>query len=133
MKESSAERRNPGVGRFRFFLIFVLFAALVAIVLMRPRSRPIDSPEPIDRILVEKSQRSLIAFRRGTEVKRYRIALGQNPIGAKEREGDMKTPEGHYTIDGHKPDSDYHRALHISYPSSADRARAAETGIDPGS
>jgi murein L,D-transpeptidase YafK len=133
MKESSADERNLDVRRFRLFLIFVLLAALVAIVLVRARSRPNASPEPIDRILIEKSQRTLIAFRRGTEVKRYRIALGQNPIGAKEREGDMKTPEGFYTIDGHKPDSDYHRALHISYPSSADRARAAESGVDPGS
>ena len=119
--------------RFRFFLIFFPLAALIAIVLTRSRSRPIASPEPIDRIVIEKSQRTLIAFRRGTEVKRYRIALGQNPVGAKEREGDMKTPEGYYMIDAHKPDSDYHRALHISYPSSADSARAAESGVDPGS
>ena len=133
MKEGSVDGRNPGVWRFRVLLISLCVAAAVAILLARPRPRPMASTEAIDRILIEKSQRTLIAFRRGTEVKRYRVALGQNPVGAKDREGDMKTPEGLYTIDGHKPDSDFHRALHISYPSSADRAQAAATGVNAGS
>jgi murein L,D-transpeptidase YafK len=133
MKESSTDGRNPRVLRFQLFIIFLLLAAAGAILLAQPRPRPIASPEPIDCILIEKSQRTLTAFRHGAAVKQYRIALGQNPVGAKDREGDMKTPEGLYLIDAHKPDSDFHRALHLSYPSNADRARAANSGVDAGS
>jgi murein L,D-transpeptidase YafK len=53
-------------------------------------------------------------------------------VGAKERQGDAKTPEGRYVIDWHNPQSKYRRSLHISYPGPADRERAAARGIDPG-
>jgi len=86
----------------------------------------------IDRILVEKSKRQLSIFRDGKKLKTYRVALGQNPIGPKQEEGDMKTPEGIYQIDGRNPKSDFHLALHISYPSDEDMARAAERGASAG-
>jgi murein L,D-transpeptidase YafK len=44
----------------------------------------------------------------------------------------MKTPEGVYTIDYRNPNSAYHLALHISYPSDEDNARAAERGMSAG-
>ena len=44
----------------------------------------------------------------------------------------MKTPEGVYTIDSRNPQSDYHLALHVSYPSDDDTARAAERGVNAG-
>ena len=37
-----------------------------------------------------------------------------------------------YVIDAHKLDSAFHRALHISYPSPADSAAAAQRGVKPG-
>lgn len=40
--------------------------------------------------------------------------------------------EGLYRIDGRRGRSAYHLALHISYPSPKDRARAAERHTDPG-
>lgn len=86
----------------------------------------------IDRIVIEKSARQLSIFRGGKKLKTYQIALGRNPIGPKEQEGDMKTPEGLYKIDHHKADSDYHLALHISYPSEEDNARAAARGVSAG-
>ena len=72
-------------------------------------------------------------FRDGSLLKTYRVALGRNPVGAKEQEGDMKTPEGVYKIDYRNPNSDYHLALHISYPSDEDNARAAQRGVSAGS
>ena len=69
---------------------------------------------------------------RGRKLKEYHITLGFSPIGPKEREGDGRTPEGIYIIDFHKPDSAFHRALHVSYPSAQDNARAAEAGLSPG-
>jgi murein L,D-transpeptidase YafK len=35
-------------------------------------------------------------------------------------------------LDYRKPDSAFHRALHISYPAPADMARAAQSGVKPG-
>ena len=85
-----------------------------------------------DRILVRKSSRTLELYRDDVLLKRYSIALGLQPLGAKQREGDRRTPEGRYRIDFRKADSGYHRALHISYPSRADRARAVRDGVAPG-
>ena len=44
----------------------------------------------------------------------------------------MKTPEGIYKIDGRNPQSDFHLALHISYPSAEDEKRAAANGVPSG-
>jgi murein L,D-transpeptidase YafK len=54
-------------------------------------------------------------------------------LGAKQQEGDMKTPEGIYKIDSRNPQSDFHLALHVSYPSDDDKARAAERSVSAGS
>jgi len=86
----------------------------------------------IDRIVVEKSARRLSMFRDGVQIKTYRIALGRNPIGGKQEEGDMKTPEGIYNIDGRNPQSSFHLALHVSYPSDEDDKRAAAHGVSAG-
>jgi len=85
-----------------------------------------------DRIVVQKAKRQLDLFSHGKLLRSYKVALGKNPVGAKTRQGDMRTPEGSYTIDGHYPQSEYHRALHISYPNPADRAQARKLGVDPG-
>lgn len=85
-----------------------------------------------DRVLVRKSARTLELYRDNALLKRYSISLGLQPVGAKQREGDRRTPEGRYRIDFRKADSGYHRALHISYPSREDRARASREGFAPG-
>jgi lipoprotein-anchoring transpeptidase ErfK/SrfK len=100
----------------------------------RPPVVEISPPEPvkIDRILVEKKSRRLHLLSEGKIVKSYSIALGWNPEGPKVREGDGRTPEGCYVIDGRNSDSHYHRALHISYPNADDEERAATMGTSPG-
>jgi murein L,D-transpeptidase YafK len=94
--------------------------------------KPLPLGTTIDRILVEKSARKLSIFAGGRKLKQYRVALGRNPIGPKQEEGDMKTPEGVYKIDSRNPRSDYHLALHVSYPSAEDTARATERGLNAG-
>jgi murein L,D-transpeptidase YafK len=64
-------------------------------------------------------------------VRVYRVATGR-AAGAKVAQGDDRTPEGLYHVDGFKPDSQFHRAISISYPAEADRRRAAELGVRPG-
>ena len=88
--------------------------------------------EAVDKVLIEKQTRRLTLLARGEVVKTYKIALGGNPVGPKEREGDCKTPEGTYIIDSRNGNSGYHLSLHISYPNEGDKQRAREMGISPG-
>ena len=87
----------------------------------------------VDRLLVDKSDRVLIAFAGNREVVRYTgIRFGDAPQGHKQFEGDERTPEGRYTINGRNPKSAYHLSLRISYPNAADRAYAKARGRSPG-
>ena len=87
---------------------------------------------PADKILIEKKERRLTLISQGKILKTYKIALGGNPNGPKERQGDNKTPEGTYIIDSRNKDSRYHLSLHISYPNDKDKKRAKELGVPPG-
>ncbi|MDA1381762.1 hypothetical protein PCI56_24250 [Plesiomonas shigelloides subsp. oncorhynchi] len=45
--------------------------------------------------------------------------------------GDNRTPEGRYLLDYKKEDSQYYRAIHISYPNVEDMNRAQQMGFTP--
>ena len=85
-----------------------------------------------DRVLVKKSQRKLQLLKNGKVLKEYRVALGANPMGHKMQEGDKRTPVGDYVLDWRKPNSDYHRAIHVSYPNAQDQQLAKALGVSPG-
>jgi murein L,D-transpeptidase YafK len=86
-----------------------------------------------DRLFVDKSDRLLIAYAGDREIVRYtNIRFGDAPEGHKQFEGDERTPEGRYTIDGRNPNSAYHLSLRISYPNATDRAFAKAQGRSPG-
>lgn len=85
-----------------------------------------------DSVLVEKAARKLHLMRDGDVFRTFDIALGVEPVGDKEREGDQKTPEGTYFLDGRNPDSDYFLSIHISYPSIQEMRQASLNGNDPG-
>ena len=107
-----------------------LLAIILAGVLAAPAAA---QPPDVDLIIVYKSARSLMLLSRGQVVYAIRgIQLGPQPSGAKHFQGDGRTPEGHYLIDFVNPDSAYHLALHISYPSTDDVQFAAVEGRDPG-
>jgi len=88
--------------------------------------------EPADKVLIKKKERRLTLLSNNEVIKTYKIALGGNPIGPKERQGDNKTPEGTYIIDSRNRDSGYHLSMHISYPNDKDKMRAKELGVSPG-
>jgi len=88
--------------------------------------------EPIDRLVVHKSKRKMMVYAGNRLLKTYKISLGKNPVGHKEIEGDMRTPEGKYTINARNPNSSYYKNLGISYPNDADRAHAASLGKSAG-
>ena len=85
-----------------------------------------------DSLVVEKSLRRLTLWQAGLPIRTYDVALGATPVGAKEREGDNKTPEGLYHIDARNPKSRFHLGLHVSYPNAQDVARARAQGVAPG-
>lgn len=79
------------------------------------QSQPLAAGTTVDRLLVDKSDRVLIAYAANREVVRYtNIRLGDAPVGHKRFEGDEKTPEGDYRISGRNPKSAYHLSLRIS-------------------
>jgi murein L,D-transpeptidase YafK len=118
---------------FLFFLLVLCLAAIGIAAAAHLNFNPLPRDAMADRVLVEKSARRLTLMRNGNALKTYRMALGRAPIGAKEYEGDQRTPEGIYTIDFHKPDSDYHLALHVSYPDQRNIDRATAQGLSAGS
>jgi murein L,D-transpeptidase YafK len=65
-------------------------------------------------------------------IRTYKVALGQGGLAPKRRQGDARTPGGHYKISARLPASEYHRGLLISYPNAEDRQRAARLGVPPG-
>lgn len=99
--------------------------------LFRPY-KPIDKSVRIDKIVVDKSNRKLSIYENGKFIKSYKISLGKVTKGAKEFEGDMKTPEGMYVINDKNANSGYHKNLGISYPNQKDIDHAASLGKSPG-
>jgi murein L,D-transpeptidase YafK len=85
-----------------------------------------------DHVVVTKAARTLTLMRQGEVVKTYKISLGREPVGPKEKAGDSRTPEGNYLIDSRNPRSKFHLALHISYPSPQDKIQAERGGRAPG-
>ncbi len=113
-------KENLSLHRFALMILLCLPLGLVA-----------QNKAP-DRILIEKSARTMKLMRGNEVLKAYKVALGTQPVGAKERQGDHKTPEGNYIVDGKNPNSQFYRALHISYPSGSDREHARKMGVSPG-
>lgn len=87
-----------------------------------------DALPTANRVLVRKSERRMYLLRGDEVLRSYRVALGLNPIGHKEREGDFRTPEGRYQLVRRNPRSDYFMSMKVSYPSPDDVAHARRNG-----
>ena len=85
-----------------------------------------------DRVLVKKSERRLYLMRGNDALRAYRVSLGLNPGGAKERAGDFRTPEGNYRLTRRNTRSDFFLSIQVSYPNEQDMKRARANGWDPG-
>jgi len=85
-------------------------------------------------IIVNKSERTLTLYKRGTVHKTYKIGLGRNGSKDKLHAGDYATPEGRYRIIKKLSQSRYHKALLINYPNEDDRRQfelAKKKGLIP--
>ncbi len=122
---------------FRAISALLLIGVIAACGSSKPAMTPVnkfrsyDGP-PVTQIVVKKGSRQLYLVSGKNVVKSYKIDLGFQPLGAKQIEGDGKTPEGVYFIDRFNPNSRYHLSVGISYPNPNDRVRAETFGHRPG-
>ena len=95
---------------------------MMAVPPARPRI-PLPAAVRIDLLVVDKSDRNMLAFMGGELVAMYVVAIGSGGQGAKRWEGDRRTPEGEYTLNERHHSEQNHRFLHVSYPNGQDRER----------
>jgi len=112
------------------WILIIIPVAIVAYYFFPEKKLPPD--RTIDRLVVYKSKRRMEAYSGNGLLKTYTISLGKNPIGHKQFEGDIKTPEGTYTINDRNPNSAFYKNLGISYPNASDITKAEKSGKLPG-
>jgi murein L,D-transpeptidase YafK len=110
-------------------LLSLFLASLCILVVMHTGAQAV---EQADNLLVNKSHKTLQLQKNGLTFAVFKIALGKNPIGHKQQQGDGRTPEGVYFIEEKKADSAFYKALKISYPNAADRESAKKMKRSPG-
>jgi len=81
------------------------------------------------RLVVDKTGRTLTVLSAGTVVKVYRIALGRRPDWDKVRQGDNRTPLGHFYVCNKNAQSNFNKALGLSYPNAEDARRGLAVGL----
>ncbi len=84
-------------------------------------------------LLYIKSQKTLSLFAADSEgkpklIKNYTVYAASGKSGPKLQEGDNQVPEGVYGIESLNPNSAYHLALRINYPTDFDKQMAKEDG-----
>ncbi len=95
-----------------------------------PPPDPLGLPCPaVVRLEVRKRARVLEAECNGGGRRVFPIALSREPIGAKQRRGDQRIPEGSYHLRGRARASRFHLFLPIDYPSPADADRGLLEGL----
>ncbi len=115
---------------FRHFIEFVLLVLMLAaspVGVLSAGEFPLA-----DRVIVKKSERSLLLMQGDKVIKRAKISLGLVPEGQKHEEGDFRTPEGRYRLTKRNANSDFFLSIAVSYPGRKDIAQAARRGVSPG-
>jgi len=88
--------------------------------------------EHIDRLVIKKSERKMLALKNGKVVREMDIALGLMPKGHKVREGDFRTPEGEYRLGRRNSNSSFFLSIEVTYPNTLDKLNAERLGVSPG-
>jgi len=124
------------------FRVLLLLAPLLGVMagsaaepqLLRTNLQPLRATEmPVaTRVVVRKGERRMDLMRGSEVLRSYKIALGLQPAGPKERAGDFRTPEGRYYLTRRNARSDYFLSIQVSYPSDTDLKKAKKGGWDPG-
>jgi murein L,D-transpeptidase YafK len=85
-----------------------------------------------NRVAVHKAAHKLTLYHGDQKLAEYKVALGLNPLGTKERERDFRTPEGRYYLTRRNTRSDFFLAIQVSYPNKEDEQRARKNHWAPG-
>ena len=93
---------------------------------------PTTTMPTADRVVVYKGERKMLLMLGDSILRTYKISLGLNPVGHKERAGDFRTPEGNYRLARRNPRSDFFLSIQVSYPNDADVKHARRNGWDTG-
>jgi murein L,D-transpeptidase YafK len=93
---------------------------------------PLTAMPTVTRVVVHKSARRMELLNGDQVLRSYRVSLGLQPRGHKEREGDFRTPEGRYYLTRRNPRSDFFLSIQVSYPNDRDVTRARSNGWEPG-
>ena len=96
---------------------------------LAPPEEPADGDADSVRLVVYKARREVVLSRPGQPPKTYHAALGSNPDGDKQREGDGRTPTGTFYVCQKNSDSKYFLFIGISYPNEEDAARGQTDGL----
>lgn len=108
-------------------LLLIFWALIFLIAGMGMAKSESYCGDDVYKIVVEKSEKRMMLLNNCNEiVKEYKVVTGKNK-GAKQCDGDKKTPEGTYHI-VEKRDSKYHRFLALDYPQTKDLKKAKEKG-----
>jgi murein L,D-transpeptidase YafK len=91
-----------------------------------------SAAEKANAVLVVKSERQLYLMKGDKVLATYPVALGAEPQGHKQEQGDERTPEGRYVLDSKNVNSKFYKSIHISYPNAQDRENARKRGVSPG-
>jgi hypothetical protein len=74
-------------------------------------------------VTVYKSRHQLVVYYKGRMFKTYHAVFGHNSDGGKRWEGDLRTPEGVYTVVGKYKHPRWRWFLRLNYPNYVDRQR----------
>jgi murein L,D-transpeptidase YafK len=89
----------------------------------------VDPDSSVVRVVVQKAKRRMFLFRPGMPAKSYRIALGSEPDGDKQRQGDGRTPVGTFYVCGKNDQSKYYLFIALSYPNEEHASRGLDGGL----
>lgn len=117
---------------FRRILLMIIFLIGLLSVWNYWPVKAIPAGIKIDSLVVVKKDRVMHAYSNGQHILTYSVTLGKEPEGAKQWEGDQRTPEGNYTIVDKNPQSDFYKNLGVSYPNADDKLRASKMKRSPG-
>lgn len=135
-KCATVNRARSYGGRVRFIIRAMRLKSLIrpalglVLCLVLPAFGPAagDTLATADRVVVKKSERRMYLLREERVIASYKVSLGLNPEGPKQREGDFRTPEGEYRLGHRNSHSEYFLSIQVTYPNDRDLERARERG-----
>ena len=110
----------------------MLWAVLAAAALIRAPAASAAEIAAADHVVVRKAEHKLFLYSGKQLLGEYKVSLGLNPVGTKEREHDFRTPEGRYYLARRNARSDFFLSIQVSYPNEGDLLRARKMRWAPG-